>query len=249
MNGTDRHIHIGERDLGEQLPAIAQRMRTIAQDRRNWMVPPRSISGWDETVCTGYTGSNDPHDEPVEGPNYSRVHRTCDGWVPSSLLLEGDGAGAVDPSGADADPWVLVPDLSRYLVARYLLVEHQTRMTITFTVDVPETRPLRHLSLQVTVPGQLTQGLVTGHEAELASMHEGIVLLFFPAAALGSGIGVGVRVGDAWQVIDPNKPKELRAQTWKTPVVFDYVLDHELEAIPIGPKRKVQLYGPDGRPL
>lgn len=234
---TDRATHVHALDLAEQIPDIARRMREIAHDSRNWIRAPRSIYGW--------SGPADPEQPELTAGR----HYDCDGWVPVTLYQGGlvEGEEQVDAQGIR---WIQVPDLSVYLVARYLLVEHQTRTTITYTVDVPQGRPLRHLSLQVTVPGQLTQGQITDHESELAGMHEGLVLQFMPAAALGMGIRVSVRVGDPWPVVDPEKPLAIRVQTWKTPVCFDYVLDHELvEAPGPGPKRRVQLFGPDGRPL
>lgn len=234
-------------DLAEDLPTIAARMRRIAHLDWNWMAPPRNIYGWD--VATHTVGSLDPDAGTFGIAERGMERRLCDGWIPADLM-----PGAAGPTGApverEGDRWVHVADLQPYLVSRYLLVESQTRLIITYTVDVPPNqRPWRHLSLQVTVPGQVLQGELLAIQDELLRAQEPIVLAFFPAAALGTSVRAGIRAGDAWQVIDPTKPVDIRAATWKTPILFDFVMDHGLDQQPTEPAKRVRLYGPNGQPL
>jgi hypothetical protein len=245
---------ISAADLGQQLPDIAARARLIAHNEWNWMLPPRDIFGWEETTTTyppsriGLTDDELVRLDPSEDrATYSRIRRACDGWVPVPLLLEGAERSKV--TQVDGEPWCWVEDLEPYLVTRYLLVEHQSRAVFTYTVDVPpNAHPQRHLSIQIPVPGQLSQGELVRYQAALTQLYEPIVLEYFPAARLGVPVRTALRAGDAWPVVDPSLPRELRAQTWKTPVVFDFVQDHD-PANATAPRRRATILGPDGNPL
>jgi hypothetical protein len=224
--------HISERDLGEDLARIADTMRIVAHHPPNWVTPPRNIYGWEEAV---------PDPDDPDAPTTRR--RTFDGWVP--VDSEHDGTVRLE----DDQRWTFVPDLKLWLVRNYLLVEHQTRIVFTYTVDAPAgMRPMRHLSVQLVVPGRLGQGDLERVKVPLLQQQEPIVLTFFPAAALGVGVRAGMRAGDPWEVVDASMPRNIRAKHWKTPVVFDFGMDHDLGAS-AQPRPRVRLYGPGGEPV
>ena len=239
-------------DLADWIPTLAARMRRVAHHPWNWMVPPRNIYGWTETQV-----NVDSEPDPQSPSGTVEVRRRCDGWVPDDIVQRDHRtAPAMQSRIPTYEPdamWCAVDDLQPYLLHRYKLVDTQTRVILTYTVDNgPPEAPARHLSIQITVPGRLSQRAVDEYKDTLLSMQEGIVRAFFPAAAVGVGVRAGMRVGTPWEFRDPvlKDAVGIKALSWKTPVVMDFVMDHDLaEPTPTGPRRKVQLYGPDGTPL
>lgn len=250
MSGEERKAKpIRPKDLAESVPAIAEAARRVAHFAWNFIRPPRDIYGWEENVRAPDFGGDGVTDLPVE-PRYERVRKACDGWVPRDMLQAGADASRVHTE--DGVEWVHVEDLQPYLVSRFLLTDSHTRVVFTYTVDVPHAdgKAYRHLSVQIPVPGKVLQGELVAVQGTLLEQCEPICAAFLPAAALGVPVRAGMRAGEPWQVIDPDKPLNVRAAVWKTPVLFDFIMDHDLGSpVDDAPKRRVTLYGPDGSPV
>lgn len=240
-------VEVTERELAESLPAIAARMREIALLPRNHLRITEGDSLLGRVVVTT--------DE--EGhKTRTRIRRS--GLVPVKHLTEDDQAKIDTASFRDESTLVEVPDLRRYLTYRYRLVEHRSVMSIIFAVEkgagltdlTPDGRSeaVRHLSLQFTVPGRIGRGEIVRHQEALAEANEWLVVEFLPAAKLGVPIAMKLASGEPWEVVDPDAPRAQRVLHYKTPVVMDFVMDHDL-ADRRKPQRKVQLFGPNGRPV
>lgn len=238
---------VNPEDLAQQLPGLAARMRRIAHHPWNAMRHPRNIYGWKERQV-----NVDLEPDPQSPAGSVEVHRQCDGWVPMDLINARDRSpdGVVCPEYEPGIAWYPVVDLEPYLLFRYKLVTNDTRVIITYTLDAgpPLDAPQRHLSVQMTVLGKISQGSADHYKDMLLNMQQGLVMTFFPAAALGTGVRAGLRVGTPWEFRDPRLGTGIKAVAWKTPIVLDFVMDHDL-AEPEAPKRKVTLYGPNGSPV
>lgn len=233
------------RDVAEQLPGIAARMHRIAHLPENHILVRKgdNLSGVDipEEV--------DDEENPGQKKTVTR-HYPRPGIVPCGDALEPHRRPRPDPvTGETRGPaplWVDVPDLTEYLVHRYKLVENDTRVTLIYTVDEVDERVVRHFTIQLTVLGKIAQGELLAAQGGLLEALAPLVGVFLPAARLGVGVGTSARAGAPWPVVDGAMPVQLRAQGWKTPVVFDFVMDHDLKEPDAAPKTKARLYGPDG---
>lgn len=247
-------------DVAQQLPDVAARMHAIAHLEDNWI----QVEQGDDLAGRRLPFEEDDPKHPGQKIVVKRLV-SRPGMVPFRHLLLIDRGSALERAAAagapihpddpdDQDDLCLVPNLAAYLSYKYKLVSNDTRAAIVYTVDVVPpgmsvSGTQRHLSIQITVPGQVTQGELANVQDQLLAGLDGIVGVFLPAARLGVEVVAGARAGEPWEVVDPSKPIEIRAKTWKTPVVFDFMMSHELLVNREKPKKKVQLYGPNGQPV
>jgi len=131
-----------------------------------------------------------------------------------------------------------------HLVTRLKLPNWETQVKFCYSVDVRDGRGVRHLSVQVSVPGYLTQGEVTGAAPQLLQLLDDPVRMFFP---LAEGIRYQITALAPIPVVDARQDPRNRNVHHRTPVVFHFLVDHGVvdedaaRALPTAKRRAVRL--------
>lgn len=104
--------------------------------------------------------------------------------------------------------------------------QRETTVVFVYSVDLVteggEVRQLRHLSIQFSMPGPITQGQANGFTTELHQMAEPYVKLFFP---MRDKFRTRVQAFAPVPVVDARKPKGQGNVHFRTPIVTHYVVD------------------------
>lgn len=116
------------------------------------------------------------------------------------------------------------------LIYRQKQLGWETRIKYTYSVDVlADGRALRHLSMQISVPGEIHQGQLNQVKEHLATQLDGVGHTFFP---LDSSVGFNMRALAPIPVVDPTGERNVH---FRTPVSFHFTADHgrvDLGALP-----------------
>ena len=97
----------------------------------------------------------------------------------------------------------------------------ETRIRYTYSVDVlANGRAVRHLCVQISVPGQITQGEINLVKDHLAAQMDGIAKTFFP---LDTDVGFVARALAPIPVVDNTGERNVH---FRTPVGFHFTADH-----------------------
>ncbi len=242
---------MSETTIGQTMIDVAARQRRIAHYEPNHIQPGESIYGWnvqDPLPDEEPDDDEDPRYLPREGQSYSRVTKA--GWVRHDDAVElRDATMGVPERMVDREPWVLVDDLVRYLVHRERLSDWETKLVFTYTCDVlPDGRTMRHLSVQMSVPGIVTTGELNVNQDLLLGNFEPIVKLYFP---MHPAVAASMRAAAPVPIVNNAQSKSDAVIHHRTPVLADFFVDHNANAVlpPPEPRKKVRLLGPDGRPL
>lgn len=110
-----------------------------------------------------------------------------------------------------------------HLVLRMKLPSWETSVKFVYSVDVRDGRGTRHLSVQISVPGHLSQGEVTMAAPTLLEIFDRPVRCFFP---LTEGIRYQIIASAPIPVVDPRSPPSERNVHYRTVVTFHFVVDH-----------------------
>lgn len=133
----------------------------------------------------------------------------------------------------------------------------ETKLTFCYTVDVVVLKRrvarMKHLSVQMSVPGQLTRGqLNAGGAEEFLQQLEPIIKLFFPLTP--EVATAAPRALDPIPVARDEDNMKRGNVVFRTPILFDFFVDHDdpsrlFREQQAQAKPKVQLYGPRGEKL
>lgn len=125
-----------------------------------------------------------------------------------------------------------------FMVYRLKLPNWETAVKFSYSVDVREGRGVRHLSVQVSVPGFLTQGEVTSSAPALLELLDAPVRMFFP---LVDDLRYHVTALAPVPIVDARVAAKDRNVHYRTPVAFHFLVDHgvvdEEEAAAMPPAR------------
>lgn len=107
-----------------------------------------------------------------------------------------------------------------HLVWRQRVEGWETQVKVVYSVDVSKGRAWRHLSVQISVPGVLTQAELRANPAPLLELYEPIVKLFLP---FQDQVAYRVQVSPPVPVVDPRDQD--RQLTFRTPVTMHFLYD------------------------
>ena len=126
-----------------------------------------------------------------------------------------------------------------HLVTRLKLPNWETQVRFEYSVDVRNGRGVRHLSVQLSVPGHLTQGEVNAAAPSLLPLFDAGVRMFFP---LVDNIRYQIVAAAPIPVVDARQAPRDRNVHHRTPVTFHFLVDHgvvdEKEASALPPARR-----------
>lgn len=135
---------------------------------------------------------------------------------------------------------------------RFVLKEPSwgTSLVFTYCVEVnhpgwPSGHRLRHLSIQLSIRGEVTQGQLQAAREELLAGYLPMVRCFFP---LADALGVELFADAPVPVVDPREGKEGNVHM-RTPVVAHFIQDMDADAPTAGARHDGVLLDPEGRPL
>ena len=132
----------------------------------------------------------------------------------------------------------------------------ETKLTFCYTVDVVVLRRrvarMRHLSIQMSVPGALTRGQLNADVGPFMEQLDPVLKLFFPLAPKIAA--PSPRALDPVPVARTEEGMKQGNVVYRTPILFDFFVDHEdperlFREETQQKRKKVQLYGPRGEPL